>query len=1054
MPVLASWLDYLPDGGQARDVRDQAAAKARDEAARLEAASPRVCAEALLAATGESLRAAALAKHDGGAYRRFQPAFERARHGLETEPSRRAVAGVLAYANLLLSGGAYIEGYYDRTTRDGLAREERWLELARTLPRAAEPDAADVDRVLAYAALAVGRRDLAAAFSSDEALARLVASLDAEPEPARRAFVAFVEAFPTATHGYPELGFVARAYVVHVERRGQGGIGAASTWLARTIHEGPPPAPSFEPPSAPPPAANVPAELAARVAPLLASASASANASAKVELPFTWLALHDIHALWGGRAVRIMKDGAVEVIVRSGASGSVPWRHHAALSKAGGAALEDLARRFPVRAIVTEPRAGVPDEASPSLTVLDAKGTFAVSKWANDAHPAFDAHRRWLDELAQLVAASTPAERADDWTGGFDRELTPGLAFLLASLPARRVVHTARRALLEQLAAGDPELARALAFARKALDVEERGVAEVDERHASLAVDVGLRPASVRARHARLVAPSDGAELPSWLTAFADALRPRLTTPLLQAAWNAGMAARLVAISAGLAGAVAHLRASAAPSSALLRARAEHLARALADGAAALRARLEETGLPLVIADADHVERFVRYTPDLAPTTAAGLRQLLELARDLEKALESAARSLDVPPPAKPTAPPTPEEDELFARILADPSDRDLRRQLAELAALRNDPRAQLIRLQLGVQDEDARRQAHELVRSHPAWTAPLEALGASKVQLAGGFPDEITIDAAALLANAGALFAAAPLTRLHVRAAKGRVGEVVRLAQLANVVGLDLDDQGVTDDDLVELAGSPHVGRLQQLDLRFNGVTVRGFEALAASPRLARLEMVNLDGHPDDPVDRLIFEDDAQTRARVERTEAGKALEAKYGPTRWLRRPGFPRRPTAGELLLLGSERIAWPTLDVSLIAELATQRTEPFVATSALIELAGRDAAAAAGAVRAIFAAPAWDAHVTAFALSVGALTCPDATLEAMGRLLAGACPRAALETMIEIVLEEPSLFEPPRGRELVGMLANAITRAGAASFPDQDAAARVLARARSFA
>ena len=134
---------------------------------------------------------------------------------------------------------------------------------------------------------------------------------------------------------------------------------------------------------------------------------------------------------------------------------------------------------------------------------------------------------------------------------------------------------------------------------------------------------------------------------------------------------------------------------------------------------------------------------------------------------------------------------------------------------------------------------------------------------------------------------DADALLAGTSSTRAKVRGAKGRIGEIVRSSVLAKLEALDLDEQGVTDDDLVALAASPHVRRLRQLDLRYNPISARGIEALAASPHLKALEMVNLDGNPADPVDRLEYYDETHTH-RVP-TAAGKALEAKYGPLRWL---------------------------------------------------------------------------------------------------------------------------------------------------------------------
>ncbi|HSD86458.1 MAG TPA: hypothetical protein VLB44_03050, partial [Kofleriaceae bacterium] len=98
-----------------------------------------------------------------------------------------------------------------------------------------------------------------------------------------------------------------------------------------------------------------------------------------------------------------------------------------------------------------------------------------------------------------------------------------------------------------------------------------------------------------------------------------------------------------------------------------------------------------------------------------------------------------------------------------------------------------------------------------------------------------------------------------------------------------------DLDSAGVTDEDLIALAASPHADRLRQLDLRYNPISARGIEAIAASPHLKRLEVVNLDGNPADPVDRQEYYD--ETNYHFVPTDAGKALEAKYGKLRWLRR-------------------------------------------------------------------------------------------------------------------------------------------------------------------
>jgi uncharacterized protein (TIGR02996 family) len=454
--------------------------------------------------------------------------------------------------------------------------------------------------------------------------------------------------------------------------------------------------------------------------------------------------------------------------------------------------------------------------------------------------------------------------------------LSPGTAFLLACLPARRVAQKARRELLD-LKTGDINPTLRIEFTRATHVRENSMVAEVDRRLADLAGKAGIALPSLPPAH----------ELQEWLAALPGHVRPFLTTSELQAAWAAGEIGWLVSVSVHQLVHVAYLR-TAAPEDPALRKQAEDCARDLKESASRLADHLKATGLPLVISQAGNVAEMVSLTRNLTPNSPGGCHQIDRLARDLDRFLETKARELDTPAPPQAFAPPSADEKALLARIVAAPGDPKLRLELAALAERRNDPRARLIRLQLGAGDDGA-QEAHDLISSHPEWTARLVELGARKIQFAGGFPDEITIDAEVLLTRGAELLKAAPLRRLHVRAAKGRVAEIVRSPLLATMEALDLDDQGVTDDDVIALAASPHAAQLRQLDLRYNPLGATGIEALAASPHLKRLEMVNLDGNPADPVDRMEYYD--ETNQHAVPTEAGKTLEAKYGKLSWLRR-------------------------------------------------------------------------------------------------------------------------------------------------------------------
>ena len=467
--------------------------------------------------------------------------------------------------------------------------------------------------------------------------------------------------------------------------------------------------------------------------------------------------------------------------------------------------------------------------------------------------------------------------------------LSAGAAFLLAYLPSRRVTQLVRRDLLDRVAPTiDPALKHAVELARKGLSIEEPLIEKATAQAARLAAGAGI---------ALPPAPAAAPGVAAWLAALAAAIRPLLASPVLELAWSAGETARTIQIAAGAAAQVAYLR-CASPEHPELRAAADAHAAELTTAAAALAPLLAGTELPMVVGGADRIARLVQRTRDLTPTATAGYRQLNELARTLAEYFESTARDLDVPPPARASAPPTPREEALLAAILADPDDDAPRLELAELAARRGDPRAEMIREQLAQRAKRSRerpadevphlRRARELEISHPEWAAPLVELGARDVKFWRGFPDEITIDAETFLARGAALLARAPVTSLHVRAAtRDHLRALVTSPLLARIARLDLDEQGVTDDELAALAASPHAARLRWLALRGNHITERGVEAIAASPHLRGLEGVDLSGNPADPVDQL--EDHDETHQHLVPTPAGQALEARYGRLRWL---------------------------------------------------------------------------------------------------------------------------------------------------------------------
>lgn len=97
--------------------------------------------------------------------------------------------------------------------------------------------------------------------------------------------------------------------------------------------------------------------------------------------------------------------------------------------------------------------------------------------------------------------------------------------------------------------------------------------------------------------------------------------------------------------------------------------------------------------------------------------------------------------------------------------------------------------------------------------------------------------------------------------------------------------------NQHITDADIQALAASPHVSGLRLLSVERNDIGDVGLEALAAatSSTLGSLQAVGFDlNNVRDPADRRGSIDDSGSEVSIP-TDEGKALEAKYGPLRWL---------------------------------------------------------------------------------------------------------------------------------------------------------------------
>ncbi len=474
--------------------------------------------------------------------------------------------------------------------------------------------------------------------------------------------------------------------------------------------------------------------------------------------------------------------------------------------------------------------------------------------------------------------------------------ITPGLSFSIGYQPYRLTLVHAVEELLAHLARNanviaSPRLKHAVQLATKEATVERT----IAAKRANELI--------VRAKARDVVLPSLPAtaeDWPAWIAELADHTRRMLSSDDAVRGFDTGLAASSLMQAWGLAEKLAYLRASD-PVQPDLADAATRNAATIPRLAQQLEGQLAGIDRPFVGRKLAWLRQAFRRAPrpDLtaSKTYSSAYAEIGNWRKHLDGLLNNLDRDLDVPVDPSPVCAPTPEEQQLFGEILERPDDLSLRRQYAELAAKRRDPRAELIREQLAILELESRgelllgrhpERVQELLVSHPGWTEPLRDLGAYDFQFDLGFPYEITIEVGQFLDNASALFARAPITSVRLRGGlHGRGNELAAVPQLAKVTALDLYEQGVTDPDVLALSASPHVSRLRYLNLGRNHLTDAGIESLVASDNLSALERVSLELNPGrDPVDQLQYWD--ETHEVAVPTGAGRALEEKYGPRPW----------------------------------------------------------------------------------------------------------------------------------------------------------------------
>lgn len=212
-------------------------------------------------------------------------------------------------------------------------------------------------------------------------------------------------------------------------------------------------------------------------------------------------------------------------------------------------------------------------------------------------------------------------------------------------------------------------------------------------------------------------------------------------------------------------------------------------------------------------------------------------------------------------------------EEAFIADILDHPDDDAPRLIFADwLEEEGGDPdRAEFVRALLAVASpatQDKRphyRRARELLKRHAVrWYTPLARLvlpepyepwltrlAEAEVQyFPRGFLDQLTIDTPKFVANHDPLLRLAPVVRLALRSLGGNgraLAACPALRWMRELKFVDYYRQPMEAQDMIDLANSPHLGRLRHLNLHRNNIGDVGLRALVRSPWIVNLVALDL---------------------------------------------------------------------------------------------------------------------------------------------------------------------------------------------------------------
>jgi hypothetical protein len=232
--------------------------------------------------------------------------------------------------------------------------------------------------------------------------------------------------------------------------------------------------------------------------------------------------------------------------------------------------------------------------------------------------------------------------------------------------------------------------------------------------------------------------------------------------------------------------------------------------------------------------------------------------------------------------------------DTLIAPVLDAPGDLAPRRAYADAVRAHDPDRAALIDRQLAIRlarragtapAPDDERVARDLIRRFgERWCGSIRRV-ADEYGYRGGFVEHVRVTGARLTEVASVMREVAPVRMMTVTNLRGHLPALLNEPRFAQLVALDVGENGLSDVDVQAIAASPAMRGLAVL--RIAGNVDCGYAALRALAKLPALRFVDAD---DTRTPLRISTLDAVS-GQVERdfTAAQDAMEAELGPLPWL---------------------------------------------------------------------------------------------------------------------------------------------------------------------